>query len=71
MFRPTGVALPTPKENPAVRSVDPTTRIPASAVAEVAAANPSTQPQQGPPAWMWGVVVAAMVAVAALFLLNR
>ncbi len=71
MFRPTGAVPPTPKETPAVAGAAPSMRVPTSAAAQLAATTPSTQPQQGPPAWMWGVVVVAMVAVAALFLLNR
>jgi predicted component of type VI protein secretion system len=71
MFRPTGALPPTPKASPAIRSVDRSTLDPTSAAAQLAATTPSTQPQEGPPAWMWGVVVVAMVAVAALFLLNR
>ena len=70
MFRPTGAVPPTPKETPAVAGAAPSMRVPTSAAAQLAATTPSTQPQQGPPAWMWGVVVVAMVAVAALFLLN-
>jgi len=71
MFRPTGALPPTPKETPAVAGTPQSTLVPTSAAAQLAATTPSTQPQQGPPAWMWGVVVVAMVAVAALFLLNR
>ena len=41
-----------------------------AAAADVAAPTPTTLAQQGPAPWMWGVVVVAMMAVAALFLLN-
>jgi hypothetical protein len=41
-----------------------------TAGADVAAPTSTTLPQQGPAPWMWGVVVVAMMAVAALFLLN-
>ena len=71
MFRPTGVVLDVPQETRTIASVDRSSLRPTSAAAQVAVTTPSTLPQQGPSAWMWTVVVVAMVAVAALFLLNR
>ena len=71
MFRPTGVMIDVPQETRAIASVDRSSLRPTSAAAQVAVTTPSTLPQQGPSAWMWSVVVVAMVAVAALFLLNR
>jgi pSer/pThr/pTyr-binding forkhead associated (FHA) protein len=72
MFRPTGVVPATPKETHAVVPPDRSTLVMSkSTAAPVAATTPTTQPQEGPPVWMWSVVVIAMVAVAALFLLNR
>jgi pSer/pThr/pTyr-binding forkhead associated (FHA) protein len=71
MFRPTGVVLDIPQETRAIATVDRSSLRPTSAAAQVAVTTPSTLPQQGPSAWMWTVVVVAMVAVAALFLLNR
>jgi pSer/pThr/pTyr-binding forkhead associated (FHA) protein len=70
MFRPTGAVPATPSETRAIVSPDRATLVRKSA-AEPAAATPSAVPQEGPPAWMWSIVVVAMVAVAALFLLNR
>ena len=42
-----------------------------SVAAPVAATAPTTTPAQGLSAWVWGVVVLALVAAAAFFLLNR
>jgi len=70
MFRPTGAVPATPSETRAIASPDRATLVSKSA-AQLAATTPTPLPQQGPPAWMWTVVVVAMVAVAALFLLNR
>jgi len=71
MFRPTGVVIDLPQDTRAVASVDRSSARPTSAAAQLAVPTPSTVPQQGPSAWMWTVVVIAMMAVAALFLLNR
>lgn len=72
MFRPTGVVPPTPKESAAIASPERSTLVltKSAAAADTAVLTPTTLPQKGPPAWMWSVVVIAMMAVAALFLLN-
>ena len=72
MFRPTGVLPATPKESQPAVGAERSTRVmsKSTAGADVAAPTSTTLPQQGPAPWMWGVVVVAMMAVAALFLLN-
>jgi pSer/pThr/pTyr-binding forkhead associated (FHA) protein len=71
MFRPTGVVPPTPKDSRIVaggeRAALSTVQSPS---ASPAAATSNAAPRQGPAPWMWSIVVVAMLAVAALFLLN-
>jgi pSer/pThr/pTyr-binding forkhead associated (FHA) protein len=77
VFRERGGAADTNKGTRAIASVDraklrPTAAAPAAAAAPLQTATVAEpKPRSGLPGWVWGVVVLAIGAVAAFFLLNR
>ena len=71
-FRPAAAPVESLKGTRAIASIDRSKLRPTTSVAaQDAATTPSALPQQGISAWVWGVVVLALVAAAAFFLLNR
>jgi len=71
-FRPSTVANEALKGTRAIAAIDRSKLIQnAAAAAQSATTGPTTLPQRGISPWVWGVVVLAIVAAAAFFLVNR
>jgi pSer/pThr/pTyr-binding forkhead associated (FHA) protein len=76
VFRPRDAAADANKGTRAIASVDrsklrPTATAPLAPLPAGPAPAPPQKTRSGPPVWIWGVVVLAIGAAAAFFLLNR